>query len=266
MLRVKIDGEVFPIYVVEEQVKIGDQSASTREAKEGVFASPSSPSTSISVVLDSFGNYSVGEQQLAVETASGVVAENSKFNPANNVLVNIAPFESRPAYRMVIENGRNFVPFQDVKCRYEGVCNISKQTDLTVSRPLGCKGHPTRCEPIFLSGPERLNGGPLRLAHGQGVNREGTLVGPGIRPTVLKSTEATQKEEVSMFRLSPGPAHIQNDRGKFTSSIGFLLSGCCVVADISVGRASLFMRLHQLKKFFVWLRPSVVQVFGGCWG
>ncbi|GAB4828848.1 hypothetical protein Ancab_018508, partial [Ancistrocladus abbreviatus] len=208
MLWVKIDGESFPIIVVEEHVKAGDWSAYTREAKEGVFASPLSPSTYISAVPDLFGNFFISEQQPVVEIASEVVADFSKFQPAKEVLVNSTPIDSRPVDGTEVANGRNLVPFQDARCRSEGAGSLSKQIDLDVSKPLGWEGQPARSTPILLFGPERQKGGPLRLAHVQVFNREGVSVGPGIRLAMLKSTEEIQKEEVPMFSLSPGPPHI----------------------------------------------------------
>ncbi|GAB4838871.1 hypothetical protein Ancab_028418, partial [Ancistrocladus abbreviatus] len=170
------------ISVAEELFKARDWSATTREAKEGVFVSPSSPSTSISVVPDSFDNIFASEQQRAAVTASVVVAEFSKFKPGKNELANHIPIDSRPADGMETTNGRKLDPFQEASCSFEGASRLSKSDDVDLSKSLGRVGHPARNTPLFLSGPERPNGGPSSIAQVQDYNREGVSARPGIRP------------------------------------------------------------------------------------
>ncbi|GAB4850325.1 hypothetical protein Ancab_029626 [Ancistrocladus abbreviatus] len=147
------------------------------------------------VVPDSFGTFFAYEQQPVVENTSEVVADLSKFKPTKDVLVNYTPIDNRPADGTEAANGRNLVPFQDTRYKSEGAGSLAKQMDLDVSKPLGREGLSAKSTPTFLSGPERLKGGPLRLAHAQVFNKEGVSVGPGFRPEMLKSTEEIQKKE-----------------------------------------------------------------------
>ncbi|GAB4850985.1 hypothetical protein Ancab_030281, partial [Ancistrocladus abbreviatus] len=158
VLWVKINEEVFPIRVAEETFKVGDLSAHFREAKVGVFASPSSPSTSISVVSDSLGNIYAGKQQPAAANASVVVDDLSKFKPEINVLVNPTPIVSRSADGTTIANGRKLVLFQDSRCRSEGAGRFSKPDDVEVSKPLSWEGQPARSASFSLPRPERPQG------------------------------------------------------------------------------------------------------------
>ncbi|GAB4824846.1 hypothetical protein Ancab_007715 [Ancistrocladus abbreviatus] len=165
VLWVKIDEEVFPIRVAEEPVKVEDWSATTREASIGFCASPSSPSTSINAVPNSFGNISASKQQPSAVTSSMVVADFSKFKPEQNELANPTPIDSRPTNGMEPVKGKKFAPFQDARCKTEGADRLSKPIVVVVSKSQGWEG-----------------------------------------PELLKSTEDIQREEDSVFSLSPGPS------------------------------------------------------------
>ncbi|GAB4854582.1 hypothetical protein Ancab_023163 [Ancistrocladus abbreviatus] len=204
----------------------GVRSAAIKETTEGGSASPSSPSTTVSVVPDSFDNCSVDEQHIAVETTSGVMPEFSKFHPAKAVLDTSAPIENRPADGMVTEIGRNHVHSPGVICRSEGAGNTSIKTDLNVSRPLGIKGFPIRSEPVVISGPERPYGGPGRQAQSRGTIREGVSFGPGNRPLMLENAETTQNNELLLILF----AH----SGGLIAGYGGVLILLCVVAGARV--------------------------------
>ncbi|GAB4829186.1 hypothetical protein Ancab_018850 [Ancistrocladus abbreviatus] len=178
----------------------GDWSATTREATDGFYASPSSPSTSISAVPDSFGNISTCEQQPALETASMVVADFLKFKPEKNELANPIPIDSRSVDGTELVKGRKLAPFQDTRCRSEGAGRLSKPNDVDMSMSQGWEGYPATNAPLFLSGPKRPIGGPPSTTQVQVYNRENVSAGPGIRLELLKSTEEIQREEVVLCR------------------------------------------------------------------
>ncbi|GAB4825241.1 hypothetical protein Ancab_008115 [Ancistrocladus abbreviatus] len=185
--RNKIDEEVFPISVVEETLKVGDPSAPFRDVKVGVFTSPSTPSTSISVVPDSLGTVYASEQQPAVANTSMAMDDLSKFKPEMNVLVNSTPIVSRPADGTVIANGRNLVAFQESSCRSEGVGRVSKPIEVEVSKPLGWVVQLDTCASCSLPGFVRPLGGFSSPTHVQISFREGVFDGLDSRP-VLKNT------------------------------------------------------------------------------
>ncbi|GAB4852670.1 hypothetical protein Ancab_016885, partial [Ancistrocladus abbreviatus] len=155
VLWVKIDEEVFPISVAEEPLKVGDLSAPFRAAKEGVFVSLSSLSTSVSIVPNSLANFQASEQQPTVTNASMVVDDLSKFKPKMNV----------PADGMVTANGRKLAPFQESTCRSKGAGRASKPNVVEVSKPLGWQGKLDRSVSFSFPGPERQLGGPSCSAH-----------------------------------------------------------------------------------------------------
>ncbi|GAB4849087.1 hypothetical protein Ancab_003899 [Ancistrocladus abbreviatus] len=176
---VKVDEGVFPIRVVEEPFKTEDWSVENWEDNDGLCASPSSPSTSISTVLDSFGNIFVGEQQPVVVTSLKAVADFSNFKPEKNELAMPTPIDSRPTDGMEPVKG--------------------------VFKSQGWEGSLERNSLLFLSGPERLNGGPPSIAQVRICNNAECSTGPGIRPEFMKITEDLQKEVVSVYSPSPGP-------------------------------------------------------------
>ncbi|GAB4830344.1 hypothetical protein Ancab_019983 [Ancistrocladus abbreviatus] len=111
MLWVKVDEEAFPIRVAEEPFKIKDWSVENWEDNDGLCASPSSPSTSISAVPDLFGNIFAGEQQSVVVTSLKVVVDFLNFKQEKNVLDNPTPIKSRPTDGIELVKGRKDDPF-----------------------------------------------------------------------------------------------------------------------------------------------------------
>ncbi|GAB4850442.1 hypothetical protein Ancab_029748 [Ancistrocladus abbreviatus] len=136
------------------------------------------------------------------------VANFSKFKPEKNKLANHTPIDSGPTDGTKTANGRKLGPFQDTRSSSEGAGRLSKLDDVDVSKSLGWVGHLARSVPLFLSGPERPNGGPSSTTQVQDYNREGVSTGPGIRPELLKSKEEIQMKEVSVVNLSPRPPQL----------------------------------------------------------
>ncbi|GAB4830702.1 hypothetical protein Ancab_004735 [Ancistrocladus abbreviatus] len=203
----KVDAEVFPIRVAKEPFMIEDWSVTNREDNDGLCASPSSPSTSISAVPDSFGNMSIGEQQ-------PVVADFSNFKLEQNELANPTPIDSRPTDGMEPVQGRKAAHFRDANCRTDSTERLSKSSDVGVSKFQGWGGSPERNSPLFLSGLERPNGGPLSTSQVWICNRAKCSGGPGIRPELLKRIEDIQREVDSVNSPSLGPTQRKTDRGK----------------------------------------------------
>ncbi|GAB4841851.1 hypothetical protein Ancab_039374 [Ancistrocladus abbreviatus] len=129
MNRVKVDEEVFPIRVAEELFKTKDWRVDNWEDNDGICASPSSPSTSISAMPNSFGNNFAGEQQPVVATSLKVVADFSNSKPEKNELAMPTPIDSRPTDGMELVKGGKDVPFQDASCRTDDIKRLSKSSD-----------------------------------------------------------------------------------------------------------------------------------------
>ncbi|GAB4840400.1 hypothetical protein Ancab_021166, partial [Ancistrocladus abbreviatus] len=204
LLWVKVDAEVFLIRVVEEPSMIEEWGITNREDNDGFCVSPTSLSTSISVVPDSFGNLSARAQQPAVVTSLKVVANFSNFKPEQNELANPTPIDCRPIDGMKPVTGRKAAPFQDASCRTNGTTRLSTFFEVGVSKSQGWGGSPEKNWPLSSLGQRVQMVAPMAECSG----------GPGIRPELLKRTDDIRREVDSVNSPPPGPIQQKTDRGK----------------------------------------------------
>ncbi|GAB4834919.1 hypothetical protein Ancab_033186 [Ancistrocladus abbreviatus] len=135
-----------------------------------------------------YGNFFAGEQQPEVVTSPKVVADNSNFKPEKNGLANATPTESKANDGTVPGKSRKDDPSRDAKCKIDGSERFSKSFDERMSKSQGWGVSPKRDSLLFLSGLERLNGGPPSKAQVRILNRAECSAGPEIRPEFMKTT------------------------------------------------------------------------------
>ncbi|GAB4850728.1 hypothetical protein Ancab_030028 [Ancistrocladus abbreviatus] len=179
VIWVKIDQEVFPINVAEELCKEGDYRSSTREAIEKVPGSPSSPSTSISVVLDSVGTTLADKQQFGVVSTFAAADGRKRFQDASGCSVGAGRHSQSAAVDLVTPLG--------------GACWTSPISPIGPVGPIGA-----------------LDNMGLELA----INKKGGSNGPGVRPETVISSLAVQRDEAEEVRSIPGAPYLQLDRGR----------------------------------------------------
>ncbi|GAB4853043.1 hypothetical protein Ancab_017231 [Ancistrocladus abbreviatus] len=192
VIWVKVDEDIFPISVAEEIIVTEDRKEFMRYQSDRLSYTTSSPSISLSAMLDSVGSDIADDHLPVVATPSVVAGDNSKSIPVTDIMVVAAHRVTRSNDEIMLDEFENLESSRGTQCKkFGGKIFINKKLEAFGKATITGGRSMRILKPIHI-GPERVNhGATSSKAQNQGYSKTTKVNGLGNNVEHLEASTDT---------------------------------------------------------------------------